>query len=340
MGFLGKLFNSEKKQTTESSVGPWAPQQPYIKGALGDAEALYQKYKDGLDPRAVAALEGLFEFGTQDGVDFGKSLLDFSNTHGLSSLTAARENLVNLYDFASQDGTQSILDNAALYANNPYADDMIDAVNRDVTRSLGEDVLPGLNRAASSGGNLNSSRAGAAEAIATRGARDRVADTAATIRSGLFDNGLRMAATERQNRFGNMMGANGALMGFGQYATGLGGQGINTVQGAVNGSVNALEADKMAEYGALNNYWNIVSTPLGQESKSTTTQKESGNYLGKAIGMAAQVGSMFSGMPSVPMGGGGAGGGGWGFPSGGGGFGHGGWGAPPPGAPLSFGWGG
>ncbi|GAB5503431.1 hypothetical protein [Pyruvatibacter sp.] len=300
---MGSLFKSKDKQTSTSSQGPWGPQQDYIKGALSDAKALYDQHKGGLDEKSLAALDGLYNFATGDQLDFAQSQMDLANSAG-GAFDQYLGNTNSLYDFAQQDGTQSIIDNAALYADNPYMDGMIDSVGRDVSRSLGEDVLPGLNRSASMGGNLNSSRAGAAEAIAKRGARDRLADVSSGMRGNAYNTGLSMSATERQNRFGNMMNANSGLFNAAQFGQQAGQAGIANTQNAYNTAVSATEAPKDAKQAALTNYWNMISSPLGSEGTSTTTKESGGNIGGKLLGAAISAGSMFAtGGASAGMGG-------------------------------------
>lgn len=81
---------------------------------------------------------------------------------------------------------------------------LIDAAMRDDYRNLTEKTLPGINMASSGGGNINSSRAGMADAIANRGFSDRKADVSAGINQSLMDQSL-----NQQNRqFKDMMNAN------------------------------------------------------------------------------------------------------------------------------------
>lgn len=99
----------------------------------------------------------------------------------------------------------------------------VDAVTRDVSRTLNESTLPGLNARAAAGGNLNSARAGAAEAVARRGAEDRVADVSAGLRTAAFDTGVQasLQANGQQNQLalganGQAIGASGALSNLGE----------------------------------------------------------------------------------------------------------------------------
>ncbi|MFX9181241.1 hypothetical protein ABTN76_21035, partial [Acinetobacter baumannii] len=76
---------------------------------------------------------------------------------------------------------------------NPHLQAAIDAAAGDVSRTLREDILTGIDRGAASGGNLNSSRAGVAEGIASRGAAEKIADIAAQARLNAWNDGLARA---------------------------------------------------------------------------------------------------------------------------------------------------
>lgn len=118
--------------------------------------------------------------------------------------------------------TGSNVSAAGQYANNPYLNGQIDAASRDITRNLGENVLPGLNLAAAHGDNLNSSRAGAAEAIARRGASDQIGDISAQMRGQAYSQGLSLAEQARQANISGNLGA--ASAGNSMVNTGISGQ--------------------------------------------------------------------------------------------------------------------
>jgi len=80
---------------------------------------------------------------------------------------------------------------------------------RDDYRTLTEQTMPGINQSASASGNMNSSRAGIADAVAQRGFNDRQADMTATIQDRLM--GRRIDQQEQQ--FQDAMKANYGLKG-------------------------------------------------------------------------------------------------------------------------------
>lgn len=135
---------------------------------------------------------------------------------GLGATSSALGTINQGIQRASTDQTGAIVRSADGMINNDVLNKQIDAVNRDVGRSLSEEVLPTLNRQASLGGSLNSSRAGAAEAIAVRGAQDRAADNAAAIRADAYKNALTTASNANQFGTQALLSAGGAQAGIGQ----------------------------------------------------------------------------------------------------------------------------
>lgn len=137
--------------------------------------------------------QGAFDI-TQAGQAFGQNYADLFEAGGEDRLANARE--------------------YALENSGP----LIEAAMRNDYRTLTETTLPGINQASSGSGNINSSRAGVADAVAMRGYDDRAADVGASINSNLMDKS--MAAQQRQ--FQDQMNANQGLMS--SY-----GQGINAM---------------------------------------------------------------------------------------------------------------
>lgn len=141
---------------------------------------------------------------------------------GQQGVGQAMGNAGSLFGQSQQDLNPSIQQGAAGYVNNDLLNGQIDAANRDVARDFAENTRTGLNARASLGGNLNSSRAGAAEAVAARGAQDRMADTAATMRSNAYNTGINasLTANSQQNALG--LGANSQLGSLGTSQSQLG----------------------------------------------------------------------------------------------------------------------
>nr|BAR33249.1 hypothetical protein [uncultured Mediterranean phage uvMED] len=76
------------------------------------------------------------------------------------------------------------------YINNDILDGQINAASRDVMRNLTEQVKPTIAANAAITGNSGSSRRAVQDAIAERGAADRVADISSGIRSNAYNQAL------------------------------------------------------------------------------------------------------------------------------------------------------
>jgi hypothetical protein len=76
------------------------------------------------------------------------------------------------------------------YMNNDILSGQIGAVGRDITRNLTEQVKPTIAANAAVTGNSGSSRRAVQDAIAERGAADRMADVSAQMRGSAYNAGL------------------------------------------------------------------------------------------------------------------------------------------------------
>ena len=105
-----------------------------------------------------------------------------TNVQDANAFAAGSTNVQDALAFANQDDMQGALD----YASGDRLDSMVSAAMRDPYRQLTEQTLTGIDARASGSGNMNSSRAGIADAIAQRSYDDRAADVAAGIQDKLM----------------------------------------------------------------------------------------------------------------------------------------------------------
>ena len=232
-----------QKEAAEINKAPWSEQQPYILDAYKNAEGAFNNatamgnyqgpYTAGMNPMQVQGLNSVGQFAQNQGMTGAQSLYDAGQAN-LGNVTQFGNNAGSLYAKAGQDPTQQIIGNAGQYAANPYMDSMIDAASRDVTRNLHEQQLPGLDMAAASTGNMNSSRTGVAEGIMQRGAADRIADISANLRGAAYNNGLGMAQNQYNNGMTQQMSANGQLLQAGNFGADAIGNGVSMGYGAGN----------------------------------------------------------------------------------------------------------
>lgn len=230
---------------------------------------------------------------------------------GMGNLSAGQNfgnNAQNIFSqYSGVDPTQSIINNAGLYANNPYMNGMIDAANRDVARSLTEQQLPGIDRAASGTGNLNSTRAGVESAIAQRGAMDRMADTASQLRGQFFGKGLDMSQNQFNQNLVNSLAANNQLLNAGQLGSSLLGQGqqyagnnfnLGQAAGGVfqNQNQNELNANKAVFDESLANR---LAALQGLSGIAANTQGKSVAGINTTPSLASQLGGGLLGAASA-----------------------------------------
>jgi len=150
-------------------------------------------------------------------------------------------NYNSLYNSA---GTNNLANANAYAVNNSQG--LINSAMRDSTRQLNEQTLPGINMGATGTGNVNSSRAGVADAIARRSYDDRLADTTSNINNNLAKDYM----TAEQNMFSNQLNANNNIANTYTQGWGMGGDISNMMTNAGGAFTaddqNQLNADKLA----------------------------------------------------------------------------------------------
>lgn len=316
-GAMGK--KASKRTVTDSTTEPWTEQQPYLKKGFEtadnalDAALAKGPYKGPLYAEMNDTQKQGLKMGTDWASGGGTDLqnmyfdnaMDMAN-RGADGMSSVAQGLQN---WSPTGGVDQNISNAGKYAANPYLDGAIDAASRDVTRNLSENVLPGINRAAVTSGNVNSSRAGVAEGIALRGAQDRIGDIASTMRANAYNSGLTLSESGRvadnNQRLSAMTNAGGMYnniyqggMGSGQAAQGQAMNNANNYvtagnayqqndQNKYNEAYQKYDMDLNHPFDYTQRFWNIVgSNNWGSKShsESTTTSKSGGGVQGAIQG--------------------------------------------------------
>jgi hypothetical protein len=226
----------------------------------------YKPYVDANLAGASGALDGVLATGAYDGQTYAgpnQFQLDTANTMGQfggammnagnnmmansNQFGANANSLYNQFQGLSEEAKRDRLSTAMDYAAN-NGSSLVDAAMRDDRRNLEENTLTGININASGTGNMNSSRAGVAEAVANRAYDDRRADVAAGIQDRLIDRSLAQQSQQfidqgsALNSAGN---ANQQVMS--AYNTGL-----NTLGEGANFGMNAGNALQGYDQARLN----------------------------------------------------------------------------------------
>jgi len=182
----------------------------------------------GLNPLQEQAARDLTAFGMANAGE-GQRLMDQSKGFG--------QNYADIFNRASTGGMSAAQD----YALN-NSDPLVQAAMRDSTRQLQEQTLPGINRQASMSGNVNSSRAGVADALAQRSYDDRMADVRANVQDQLMARSLSQFNSDLRNQ----QAANDAL----KTTYGVGFNMTPAALGMIGRGEGVLQADQQMELDA------------------------------------------------------------------------------------------
>jgi hypothetical protein len=160
-------------------------------------------------------------------------------------------------NYANKAQNTDYLANANAYAL-ANSQPLIDAAMRDDRRSLEENTLTGIDMAASGSGNMNSSRAGIAEAVANRGYADRSADVRAQINSDLRQDSLAQANTQFAQGNTALSNVGASIAGTGsQYGNNI--NALNSASGVFGNQTSTLNSAGAAATGAMSAYGNANS---------------------------------------------------------------------------------
>ena len=314
---MGSLFKSKSTSVADpGAVEAWniaRPTQEYANSAgVGFTQdvmanpAYSGQRVANLNPFQTSGADFTGNFAQNFGQGFAQNLTGSGNNM-LNAGAGYGQNANSIYSqYAGIDPTQQILANANQYANNPYANGMIDAANRDVTRGLYEQQLPTLARGLAGTGNTNSTRGGVESAILQRGAADRMADTASNIRGTLFNTGLGQAQSQYNQNLQNQLQANQGLLSAYQTGGQAGLQGIgansdlfnqmqaaggvyqNQEQNILSGNKAYFDESLANRSGALNNLSGIAANTQAKTSAGVNTTPSVFSQVGSFVGAVAK----------------------------------------------------
>jgi len=313
---LNDLFGAGSSDETKTT--PWGPTKgPLMQhiGMLRDPEAwgMYGGQEvAGLNADQLQAMRQAREWYGGQGAQMQQQLANQGR-----GMLGAYDQAQDIYSNVGMGGpavNQGIdLEMAAQYANNPYMDQMVSAANRDVSRDLYENQMPGIAAYSAGSGMLGSSRRGMAEGIAARGAADRMADTSATLRGAAYGQGLQyanaiaaqnanLAATHQQQQLaaaqglGNIGMAGGNMMAGAQDMFGQNNAGVLGVG-------NMLQQQKQAELqNARNNFYMSQQLPYQQASMGINALAPVASGFGTTSGAGMAGASAAQGLMGTGLG--------------------------------------
>jgi hypothetical protein len=275
------------------------------KKLYGQADSVYNQaaanaptdFYAGMDPTTKAGIYASQGYASGAGKQAADLVAGSANPAIQGGVAGGLGSSAALLQASLADPTASNIASATSYADNPWVDGAIQAALRDSTRQLTEGDLPQLDRGAVAGGNTNSSRTGAREAILERGWSDRAGDISSALRSGLYSSGLGLAEQGREANLGGLGVAGGLfsnLYGRGVDAAGAGqNMNYNNFDATIRGG-QALQADAQGEINgqiAANQYGlDLLQKKAGVTGLnsplpgSTTTASGPGGVMGAAQG--------------------------------------------------------
>ena len=238
MGLMGAIKQAKAMdRANAANMASFNMYKPYVEGNLQGADsALQGVLSTGNYQGQTLADPNQFSVGTANNMgQFGNNMQNqganiMAQTGGFGgNANALYDQYMGMADSAGQDRMATAMD----YANN-NVDALADVALRDSRRNLDSSLQQG-NLNASGTGNMNSSRAGVADAIARRDFDDRAADVRTGLQNQLIDRSLQQQARQFSDRGDALNAAGGANQGI-MNAYGMG---MNTMGEGANFGMNA-----------------------------------------------------------------------------------------------------
>lgn len=242
-----KSSAAAQDRATEASLEAFRFSKPYIERSYNSAEDYLDNVQNaGAYSGNTLAAMNPYELAGNNYIG-NMGMAGAGQAFGITNQGANfAKNYADLYGMSQQDR----LADAQNYAMN-NSQPLVDAAMRDDYRTLTEQTMPGINMAASASGNINSSRAGVADAVAQRGFNDRKADMTASIQDRLMDRRINQQEQQYQDAMKANYGLKGAYtdginaMGsMGDFMTGAGQNLRNYDQLALDDAKAAFERER------------------------------------------------------------------------------------------------
>jgi hypothetical protein len=198
-----KTGAAAQDRATEASLEAFNFSKPYIKKSYDASQGFNQDVLNtgAYTGQTLANTPWQLVQGNQKMAGMGKKLMPMG--FGMANTGSAFANNYGDLFAQSQADRMGTAQQYALDNSQP----LINAAMRDDYRNLTEQTLPGINMGASGSGNMNSSRAGIADAVANRAFDDRKADVSANIQNQLMNQSL----GQQNAQFNQAMAANDGL---------------------------------------------------------------------------------------------------------------------------------
>lgn len=272
---MGK--NKTQKTTQVAKAEPWAPIQPYIKGAFTDAQDIYKQGAPGYYPgQTVAPMSGY----TQNAFDAMASRAASGNP--LMGQAGGEVSKILSGDYLDPN-------------NNPGFQGALSAAIRPITDAFSGEVMPGIDSSFSSAGRYGSGLQGEA-----------YKDASANLGRAIGDVSSNMAFNNYGMERGNMMNALEMAPGFAANdykdisMLGLAGQGMDQYnQRLIDAEKAKYDYNANKDMSWLGNYIGLLGGAPGPTTTSTTTAPAP-SLLSNILGLGATAaGAYFGGGGSL-----------------------------------------
>lgn len=223
--------------------------------------------------------------------------------------------LSGLLNYGTTDQTQSNINTANAYANNPYIDQAVNAATYGARRDAAENTIPSLYRSAAASGNINSDRTALAQGVVERGLAENAQNIGATMRNQAWNTGLDTALRQGQMGLGALSAAGNLGATIGSQGSDMASQGITDQQNLSNiyesagTGLNSLDQTKINNdlakfqfaqsnpWTALNNYYGLAgqgnwwgtqnqnATQFGLQPVQNQQSPGALSYVGAGLGL-------------------------------------------------------
>lgn len=236
-----------------------------VAGALGSGQSALNQASGN----AASGAAGNFDHGTTSvssllsglaGGNANTAQSALASALGLAGTNATAQNAADAANYANSSGVQNAIKDTLAQSNDLYQ----------------RTTLPSLNAAAQAGGNLNSSRAGAAQAVSDGLQENRNAATASNMWNNAYQQGLSTAESARQSNLSGLLSSAGtALNGLNLSLAG---------QNAANDQTNANNSTALNWNSQLNSAGNgLVNAGQTGASIASTGQDMSDQATKNAL---------------------------------------------------------
>lgn len=203
--------------------------------------------------------------------------LNQAGTNGANAINGFNQGLSTAASNAASDPTQRLAADAGTYMNSSPVQSAINSTNAGIAQTLNEETLPGINRAAAQGGDLNSSRAGAANAMAQGQAATAMGSADSSILNNAYNSGLSTANSAYSTGLGAQVAAN---------TNGLNAN-TNLSQGQQNYQLGQQQGETQTQLGAGES---ALASQLGYNSLNAQTQLGANAQLGQGVNQGLTAG--------------------------------------------------